>query len=147
MQRHTARLKKALGEPVDAVKGHYEAAIRHNKGSISLRAELGAYLFKSGRYSEAYSIFSQASNLATNSQERRRIRERWEGPDGKERVFLGRVKSTHGASARAMAVPDNFEASFYKTRSELIDLREGDQIKFHVCFNAQGPVANVLLSD
>jgi hypothetical protein len=146
MQRHIARLKKTLGDPVDAVKGHYEAAIRHNRGNIALMSELGAYLFISGRHQEAYSVFSQANNLAVNSQERRKIRERWKDSDGNERVFSGQVKSISGASARVMAIPDNFEASFWRTRPELSDLREGDPVKFHVRFNAQGPVAHILLN-
>ena len=145
MQRYIARLKKDLGEPVDAVKGHYEAAIRHNRGNIALLTELGAYLFINGRQQEAYPIFSQAGNLATNSYERRKVRERWKEHDDKERVFSGRIESISGAVARAMAVPDNFEASFWRTRPELSDLRVGDPIKFHVRFNAQGPMAYVLL--
>ncbi len=146
MQRYIARLKKALDEPVDAVKGHYEAAIRHNRGSIALLSELGAYLFINGRQQEAYPVFSQASNLATNSSERRKIRERWEDHDGKERVFSGRIESIGGAIARAMAIPDNFEASFWRNLPKLSDLRVGDPIEFHVRFNAQGPVARILLN-
>lgn len=146
MQRHIARLKKVLGEPVEAVKGHYEAAIRHTRGNIALWSELGAYLFISGRYSEANSVFSQANNLAANSYERRKTRERWKNSEGDELVFSGRVKSISGAVARAMAVPDNFEVSFRRARPELSDLRVGDRIRFHVHFKAQGPEAYVLPS-
>ncbi len=84
--------------------------------------------------------------MAVDSQERRKIRERWKDADGNERVFSGRVKSVRGAAARVMAIPDNFEASFWRTRPELSDLRMGDPVRFHVRFNAQGPVARVLLS-
>lgn len=144
-QRNIARLKKDFGEHVDAVKGHYEAAIRHNRGNISLLVELGAYLFINGRYMDAHSVFSQADNIAVNSQERRKTRERWKDSEGKERVFSGRVKSIKGPAARAMAIPDNFEAAFWRSRSELSELREGDPIKFSVRFNAQGPAAHVIL--
>ncbi len=90
-------------------------------------------------------MFSQADNIAADSQERRKIHARWKNPENKERVFSGLVRSIKGPAARAMAVPDNFEASFWRNRPELSELREGDPLKFYVRFNAQGPTAHIIL--
>lgn len=145
MQRHIARCKRALGDHLEAVKGHYEAAIRHNKGDVALLVELGAYLFMNRKYAEARSVFSQASDLAVNSQERRRTREWWKDSDGKRTVFSGKVKAIRGSTARTIAIPEGFEAFFWRTRSQLSNLREGDPVTFTVGFNAQGPTADILL--
>jgi hypothetical protein len=144
MQRHIARIKRLLGDPIDAVKGHYEAAVRHNKGDVGLLVELGAYLFMNRRYPEANIAFSQASTLAVNSQERRKIRERWKERDGNRAVFAGKVKSIRGSGARAVAIPEGFEAFFWRARPELSTLREGDPINFSVGFNAYGAVAHIV---
>ena len=144
MQRHIARCKRALGEPLEAVKGHYEAAIRHNKGDVALLVELGAYLFMNRKYPDARGVFSEATNTALNSQERRKTREWWKGSDGRRTVFSGKVKEIRGSSARTIAIPEGFEAFFWRTRSQLTNLREGDPVKFTVGFNAQGPTADIL---
>src|SRR5205085_8033246 len=58
LQLSIARLKRKLGEPVQSVKGYYEAAIRHHK-DMALMVELAAYLVMNGLLSEAKTIFSQ----------------------------------------------------------------------------------------
>ena len=125
------------------MKGHYEAAIRHNKGDVDLLVELGAYLFMNRRYADANSVFAQAKETAPNSQERRRIRERWKTSDGHRVLFSGRVKSVQGSAAYVVAIPEGFEAFFWKTRPELSGLREGDPVDFAVGFNAYGAVAHI----
>lgn len=144
LQRHIARLKRELGDPIAAVKGHYEAAIRHHKGDVGLMVELGAYLFINGLYSEANGIFSQARNLPVIASERNKQRERWKDSTGNEIIFSGKVKSIRGAMAIAIAIPGNFEASFFRTHTKLSDLRMGDPIRFSVRFNAYGPVARIV---
>lgn len=144
LQRHVARAMRMLGGDAEAVKGHYEAAIRHRRGDVGLRVELGAYLFMSGRYSEARVVFSEAKDLPVSSLERNRIREVWRDSDGRDRVFVGRVKSLHGASGWLVAIPENFEAFFWRTRAQVQALRERDEVRFVVGFNAMGPTARVL---
>jgi Flp pilus assembly protein TadD len=144
MQRHIARLKRTLGEHLDAVVGHYEAAIRHHRADISLLVELGAYLFINRRYSQANQAFAQARDLAMDSLERRKFRELWTDSEDNRVVFSGRVNSIHGSRAWAMAIPENFEAFFWRTRPELSALREGDPVAFYVKFNAYGPSAFIL---
>jgi tetratricopeptide (TPR) repeat protein len=145
LQRHIARIKRATGGSIEAIKGHYEAAIRHHKGDLALLVELGAYLFTHGKYSEANIIFSQARDLPTNYFERQKIREIWEDADRKPVIFSGKVKSIGGAAAWAIAIPDNFEAFFWRNRTNLSDLQIGTQINFSVGFNAHG--ATALFSD
>jgi hypothetical protein len=140
--RHAARLMIVLGKPVEAIKGHYEAAIRNRKGDVALAVELGAYLFINGRSSEAAVVFSQAKDLPVPAYEKRRIREWWRDERGQRRVFTGRVKSIRSGTAVALAVPENFDAFFWRTRSELSGLRVGDDISFDVGFNAHGAIAD-----
>lgn len=144
MQRHVARLKRARGEPLDAVKGYYDGAIRHRKGDIDLMIELAAYLFINKRLSEASVIFNQTRNFAIPGYEKRRIRECWKDGANQNIIFSGKVKKIVGAAAYAIAVPDNFEAFFYRTIASLSKLKEGDQIKFWVGFNAYGPTAKII---
>ena len=144
IQQHIARLKRSFGDHVDAVKGHYEAAIRHNKGDVGLLVELGAYLFMNQQYAQANTVFSEANNFAPNSYERRKVRERWQDKEGKGIVFGGKVNSIRGAYARVIAIPDGFQAAFWKNRRELSSLREGDSVRFTVGFSAQGPVAFIV---
>lgn len=142
LHRHAARLMKVLDKPIDSIKGHYEAAVRNRKGDVSLAVELGAFLFTAGRSSEAAIVFSQAKDLPVATYEKRRPREWWKDSKGQRRVFSGTVKSLKGPTALALAVPDNFQAFFWTTRSELAELREGDGISFNVGFNAFGAIAD-----
>ncbi len=143
IQRHIARLKQASGGSIEAVKGHYEAAIRHHRGDVALMIELGAYLFMNLLYSEANSIFSQARDIPLSTFEKQKIREWWTDADGKEITFSGKVKSIRGLTAYAIAIPNNFEAFFWRS-NKLFDLHEGDPVKFTVGFNAFGPIAHIL---
>lgn len=142
LHRHAARLMKVLDKPVDSVKGHYEAAVRNRKGDMSLAVELGAFLFIAGRSSEATIVFSQAKDLPVPAYEKRRPREWWKDSKGQRKVFSGTVKVLKGPTALALAVPENFQAFFWTTRTELAELREGDAISFNVGFNAFGAIAD-----
>jgi tetratricopeptide (TPR) repeat protein len=146
MQRHIARLKRSLDDDMEAVKGHYEAAVRHNKGDTDLLVEFGAYLFMNRNYADAERIFKEACECAPNSQERRKIRARWKNSDGQRILFSGKVKSVRGTVAYATAIPEGFDAFFWKTSPELAKLREGDPIDFAVGFNADGAFAHVHMS-
>jgi tetratricopeptide (TPR) repeat protein len=140
IQRSLARLRRDLGENVQAVRGHYEAALRHHKGDVGLVVEYGAYLFREGLYGDAKSTFDSVSNLTMSAQERSRIREMWSGADQKPTVFQGRISRIAGAKGVVLAIPQNFEAFFWRTTGTSL-LREGDEVRFTVGFNAHGPVA------
>jgi Flp pilus assembly protein TadD len=143
IQRHIARIKRSLGENPEAIKGHYEAAIRHNKGDISLMVELGAYLFTKGMTFEAKQVFAEVQDLSITGHERSQIREMWKDEKGLEVVFSGKVKNLKGAVGFAIAIPENFEAKFWRTSSRLSDLRENEPVKFKVGFSAHGAMAQI----
>jgi len=56
-------------------------------------------------------------------------------------------KESHPRCLGALWLYQTTLSFLYKTCSELIGLYEGDEIKFHVRSNAQGPAADVLLGD
>jgi hypothetical protein len=143
LQLSIARLKRKLGEPAQSVKGYYEAAIRHHK-DIALMVELGAYLLMNGFYPEARTSFSQAVDFPTTSYEKQQVRERWKDANGNDRVFSGKIKAIEGARGYAIAVPENFEAFFWRTNAKLADLRVGELVRFKVSFNALGPLAYIV---
>lgn len=144
LQRQIARQKAALRHPIEAVKGHYEAAMRHRRGDIGLMVEFGAYMFKNRMYPEATAIFSQSKSTA-KGYERQQFREWWVDEDGEKQVFQGRVHSLRGVSAQVVAVPENFLAFFWRTDPRYQNLREGDAVTFTVGFNAYGPSAFLIL--
>jgi len=146
MQRHIARLLRDQGESAQSVKGHYEAAIRHNKGDIGLMVELGAFLYKQGNYSDANAIFAETVNLRLSHAEKSRPREVWKEPNGRNKIFNGRVKSIHGASGHVITVPENFEAFFWRNSMATSNLREGENVRFEIAFNGWGPLARILIS-
>jgi hypothetical protein len=119
-------------------------SIKPGEVHLGLLVELGTYLFTNRKYREANIAFSEAYNLAVNSYGRRRVREWWKNCEGKAVVFSGKVKSLRGASARVIAIPEGFEASFWRNRPVLSSLREGDSVRFNVGFSAEGSVANIV---
>jgi tetratricopeptide (TPR) repeat protein len=140
IQRSLARLRKILNAPLESVRGHYEAAIRHHKGDVGLAVELAAYLFSRGAYEEARRVFETVRNLSLSGQERTRIREVWKDKDSNLKVFDGKVGRLAGGIGFIVAIPDNFEAFFWRTTGTSL-LHEGDNVEFTVAFNAQGAVA------
>jgi len=143
LQRHIARLQREAGATVDTVKGHYEASLRHHKGDLNLAVELAAYLFQNRRYGEAASVFTEAKQTPLGSPEKGKVRQWWKDANGADKLFTGEVKSIGGASAWALALPENFEAHFFRDHSRLSDLRVGDKISFTVGFNTHGAVARI----
>lgn len=144
LQRHIARLQRNLGGSVDSVKGYYEAAIRHHKGDLRLRVELGAYLFMNGEYSAAAAVFGGARDLPIPNYLKRQVTEHWRGDSRQDAIFAGKVWSISGASGYVMAVPQNFRAFFWRTDASL-GLRENDDVRFSVGFNAFGALAHIIL--
>ena len=144
LQRHIARLQDKLEAPIDSVKGHYEAAIRHHRGDVGLMVEYGAYLFMHGQVPEANKVFSETRNLKLTSYERTRKWKVWKNSEGERKLFSGKVSRISGVSAFALAIPENFEAHFYRTVKELSKLKNNDEIKFTVSFNAHGPGAYIV---
>lgn len=141
LQRYAARLMKRLGLPVEGVRGHYEAALRHNKGDIALTIELGAFLFTNALYPDANAIFNIAQNLPVPVNEKRKVRENWRDSHGMPLTFSGRVSRVTGSAAFVIAIPQNFSAFFWRNRAGLADLQEGDPVTFQVAFNDRGSVA------
>jgi len=140
IQRSLARLRRTLNYPLESIRGHYEAAIRHHKGDVGLVVELGAYLFTKGAYEQAKLVFETVRNLSLSGQERNRIREVWRDKDGNPILFEGRVNRLAGLIGFVIAIPDNFEAFFWRSTGTSL-LREQNDVEFTVGFNTQGAVA------
>ncbi len=144
MQLHVARIKRKAGKPLDSVKGHYEAAIRNHRGDIDIMVELAAYLFMNGKKPEANTIFNDTRQLPIASYEKQKPRQSWRNDKHQNILFSGQIKRIVGASAHVIAIPQNFEAFFYRTSDALAKLKERDSVKFYVSFNAYGPVAKII---
>ena len=142
-QRSIAQLLRNQNGNINAVRGHYEAAIRHHKGDISIVVELGAYLFTKGAFDDANKVFGSLKDLPMSAQERNQMRDLWRDPNGKPLVFEGKVKRIAGARGTVVAIPDNFEASFWRSTGTSL-LREGNDVQFSVGFSSQGAFARNL---
>jgi Flp pilus assembly protein TadD len=140
IQRSLARIRTGLGSPVEAVRGHYDAAIRYQQGDEGLVIELGAYLFINGRYDDAKVVFETIRNLPLSGQDRNRIRSVWRGDNNELRVFEGRVVRLQGAIGTVVSIPENFHAFFWRSTGTSL-LRDQDQVTFNVGFNTQGALA------
>ena len=144
IHRHIARLLKATNAQPEAVRGHYEAAIRFHKGDVDLLVELGAYLVTRTLYAEAKAVFQQAKQLPISGQEKRQPRYTWLDEHNNPRAFVGKIHSIQGAIGYILAIPENFTASFLRTNPKLAALQQDFQVKFHVKFSAHGILADVL---
>jgi tetratricopeptide (TPR) repeat protein len=140
IQRSLARIRKALAAPVESVRGHYEAAIRYQKGDVGLVVELASYLFTNGKYEDAKGVFETIRNLSLSGQDRNRIRSLWKGENNEVRVFEGRVNRLQGTIGTVISIPENFQAFFWRSTGTSL-LREQDQITFSVGFNTLGAIA------
>jgi tetratricopeptide (TPR) repeat protein len=143
IQRQIAKLRRQLKDNIATVRGHYEAALRHHKGDVNLVVEYGAYLFMQGLYEDAKKEFESLANLTISSQDRNRSRESWRGPDNSMVVFVGKIVKITGAKGTVLAIPQNFEALFWRSTATSL-YREGDEVRFTVAFNAYGASARVL---
>jgi tetratricopeptide (TPR) repeat protein len=141
LQRSVARLQQVTGAPVASIKGHYQAAIRHNKGDVNLLVEYGAYVFKNGFYDDSREIFHLASQSPVSVQKKRQIQQVWKDNRNNRMRFNGKIKAIKGATGFAIAIPENFEAQFWRNQGNLLNLREGQLINFGVGFNAFGALA------
>lgn len=144
LHRQVARLYGQEENNVDLVTEHYEAAIRNNKKEVGLHVELAGYLFKSGKYEKARQVFIRANNLPVSSQAKHKICSWFMGEAGNRREFVGRIERMAGAGAFVLAVPENFEAFFWRRTGDTAMLVKGDEIKFYVGFNCRGAVAEII---
>jgi tetratricopeptide (TPR) repeat protein len=140
IQRSLARIRRTLNAPMESVRGHYEAAIRHHKGDVGLVVELGAYLFTKGGHEQAKPVFETVRNLSLSGQDRNKIREIWKDDSNKPKVFEGRITRLAGAIGIVTAVPDNFEAIFWRNTGTSL-LRERNNVEFTVGFTTIGAIA------
>jgi Tfp pilus assembly protein PilF len=143
-QLHLARLKRRNNDSVEAIKGHYQSTLRHRKGDLLIMVEYGSFLFIERQYKEANIIFQQAKTLPIRSQEKRVILVWHEDESGNAHIFNGRIKHIKGAGGWLEAIPENFEAFFWRTHTKLGDLKQGDSVSFKLGFNAYGPFAWIL---
>jgi tetratricopeptide (TPR) repeat protein len=141
IQRSVARLQQKTGAPLSSVRGHYEAAIRHNKGDINLAVEYGAYIFKCGLYNDSKAIFHLAAQSSVSIQKKRQIQQLWKDENRNNVRFSGKINEIKGAMGFIISVPENFEASFWRNKGNLINLREGQPVEFSIGFNAFGAQA------
>ena len=143
LQRWLARLRQVGNENINAVRGHYEAAIRYHKGDVALMVEHAAYLFRKLFLPEANIAFSEVKALSISTQERRIMREHWKNDDGTPRIFTGRVERYSGARGTVLSVPENFRASFWRTDGPAAPA-ENETVRFSVGFSAQGVEAKLM---
>jgi tetratricopeptide (TPR) repeat protein len=143
LQRWLARLRQRTGGEINAIKGNYEAAIRHHKGDKGLMVEYAAFLFKALRTDEAKTAFHDVSSLSMSTQERRMVREKWLEATGAPITFTGKVQPLRGARGSILAIPENFEVAFWRTSDATKRLGEGDTVRFQVNFTANGPEAKI----
>lgn len=144
LQRWLARLRQKDNDVVNAVKGNFQAAIRHHKGDVGLMVEYAAYLFRKMLFDDAAEAFHQLNTLSMSVQERRLVRERWKDQNGRALVFTGRIEKFAGARGTMLAIPENFPVQFWRTSLDGNSLREGDAVKFTVGFTAQGAEAKIV---
>lgn len=144
LHRHLARLHTQEVNNVDLVTEHYEAAIRNNKKAVGLYVELAGYLFKKGKEKEARQFFIRANQLPVSSQAKHKIYNWFTDETGNRREFLGRINRMAGAGAFVLAVPENFEAFFWRRTGDTATLVKGDEIKFYVGFNCRGALAEII---
>lgn len=144
IQRHLARIKRNNSYTLESVRGHYEAAIRHNKGDIDLLVELGSYLFINGKFPEARSVFDKSKKLEASGYDKHQERYFWTDKNNEKKLFSGKVKEIYGSLGFVIAIPDNFEACYYRTYADLSKLKNNDLVKFYVGFNAHGSVARFI---
>ena len=139
--RHIAQLMQKLKYPVDAVRQHYEAAIRHNKGNLHLLIEYAAYLFKTSFYEEAKKKFSECRDFNVSAQELNSKREHWKDENGLI-TFHGKVHRLTGSTGIIKAIPQNFEVMYWRNTDKHILLKEDQKLSFQVYFNAKGANAS-----
>lgn len=139
-----ARLLRDSNGSIQAIRAHYEAARRHNKGDIALAVEYGAYLFTAGQYKKAQVVFQEAQTINVGAQHKKLYKEWWFASDRgrKKKVeFTGIIKSFEGAKAIIVATPLNFDVSCWRTQRTMTDKKIGDTVNFYVGFNAFGAEA------
>jgi len=141
LMRHAARISGDLKEAPSKIEGFYESAIRYKKGDISLLVEYGAFLFIKTAFSEAKKMFDQAKQLDVPGYEKKKIREYWTNNQGDKITFKGTIVNFAGAGALVRAIPENFEAFFFRTMPYLMELKINDKVSFKVGFNAWGAYA------
>ncbi len=144
LRRYAARLLDRQGASVGAVREHFDAAVRSNRGSVDLVVELAGFLFRRAEYSDATSCFARANEIANSAKEKRRVRCWWRTDSGKRRVFTGIVSRPSGGGAFAKSIPENFEAFFWSGRGINDDLVAGDSVEYFVGFNAYGARAEII---
>jgi tetratricopeptide (TPR) repeat protein len=146
LQRWLARIRQHVpGElNISAIKGNYEAAIRHHKGDVALMVEFAAFLFKQLQLDDAKVEFQKVKSLTIAAQEKRRVRSTWRDQDEIPRAFTGKVQALRGPRGTVLAVPENFEASFWLGSLGSRSLRDGELVRFTVNFTANGPEARIL---
>lgn len=140
---HIAAIRRSLDDNVDAVVASYRAALRYRQSDVRLRVELGAYLFMTGRYDESKQVFRELQS-ASGDRAKRDVTEAWRDDRGHERIFTGKVASLSGSVGNVLAVPENFEAMFWRTGAAVSNLRPGDRVRFRVTFSIRGPLARIV---
>jgi len=117
--------------------------IRYHKGDVSLMVECASYLFKNLLLTEAKMEFEALKGLSISTQERRQVREKWKNSDGSTKTFTGRVERYTGARGTILAIPENFQAFFWRIEGAG-SAREGETVRFTVGFSAQGAEARLV---
>ncbi|MDR6195676.1 SIR2 family protein [Siphonobacter sp. SORGH_AS_0500] len=141
LQRDMARLQIITKGDFDSINGYYEAAIRHNKGDLSLSVEYASFLFKRNEYKKANKIFKELIESNKPAEQKKRIKDKWlEGDESK--IFNGKVINLSSYTGTIIAIPENFEVFFWRTNQMTLNLKLNQDIKFTVAFNSYGPLVD-----
>lgn len=144
LHRHIARLLIRKEAPESSVIEQYKSAIRTNRHDIGLLVELGGYLFTIRKEEQAIEYFQKSFSIAQNAHEKQKIRCWWTDLDGNRKEFVGRVSQIKGGGAFVQAIPENFEAFYWRQYGVNADLVKGDRIRFMVGFNTYGSRGRIL---
>ncbi len=144
LYRAMARTGHVLGHAQSGIHSNYEAALRYNRGDLSLIAELGAYLFQTGEYVAAEEVFARSNQSTLPSADKNRIRTWWLGDGSKRRTFVGEVDNVIHSGGVLVAIPENFQITYWRNSKLSTDLRVHDSVSFEVGFSARRPLARLL---
>ena len=146
LNHQAARLLRETNGEDSAIRGYYEAARRHQKGNLGLTIEYAAFLFSRKLFPRAAAVFNEAQNLMHSTTDKRNIKEWWKESENskKNKIFKGVIKSIKSGSGTVIAIPENFEASFWQTKVGTEQYKINDSVSFMVGFNSFGAQARII---
>jgi len=144
LYRHIGRILDLQGASTKSVRENYEAAVRYNRRSTDVLVEYGGFLFRRSEYPDASEIFKRANTLAETGSDKSRIRYWWKDERGRKLRFSGRVIRLGGSIGFVEAIPEGFEAAYWRHHGINQGLAENSEVQFSVGFSTFGARANIV---